>query len=382
MVTIIIRNGMVHDAVKETPYLADLALRDGKIAAIGKDLTPLAGEEVFDASGLQVYPGLVESHSHVGCNPYGLDPNSNDITEKGAIGAEYNAIDSFNPQNTKLRDALCGGVTTICTGPGSGNVIDGTAIAVKTYGSSIDEMLVKSPVAMKCAFGQNPKNTAKKPVTTRMGVAAVLRQALYDTRDYMMRKEAAGDDVLKKPKYDPKLEALIPVLKREIPLKAHCHRADDICTAIRIAKEFDLRMTLEHATDGIAVVKEIARSGFPCTVGPSLTHASKVELAHKSTETAGVLHRAGVKVSITTDAAVTHQELLALAAGQCVKAGMDPFAALQAITINAAEHIGIAHRVGSLEVGKDADVVITDGDILLNTTKVKCVFVYGKKVVG
>jgi imidazolonepropionase-like amidohydrolase len=198
----------------------------------------------------------------------------------------------------------------------------------------------------------------------------------------MLKKEAAGDDFLKRPKFDLKMEALIPVLKKEIPLKAHVHRADDICTAIRIAKEFDVLLTLEHVTEGRSVVKELAAAGYPVTLGPSLYHATKVETANMSFETAGVLQKAGLAVSITCDAPVTPPEYLPVCASLAVRSGMDPFAALKGITITAARHIGVADRVGSLEVGKDGDVVIADGDILSSTTKVLSVFVDGEKVVG
>ena len=197
----------------------------------------------------------------------------------------------------------------------------------------------------------------------------------------MERKEAAGDDIQKRPKFDLKMEALLPVLRGDIPLKAHAHRADDICTAIRIAREFGVKLTLEHCTEGHLIPDVVARSGCPVAVGPTLTHASKLELANKSFDTPGVLARAGCQVSIITDSSVIPQQYLSLCAGLAVKAGMDPFAALQAITINPARHLGVADRVGSLEVGKDADLVITDGDPMVSDTTVKMVFINGRQVV-
>ena len=217
---------------------------------------------------------------------------------------------------------------------------------------------------------------------SRMTTAAKLREMLFAARDYMERKEAAGGDIAKSPKFDMKLEALIPVLKGEIPLKAHAHRADDICTAIRIAKEFGVKMTLEHCTEGHLIPEVVARSGFPAAVGPTLTNASKIELVNKSFETPGVLARAGIQVSIITDNPVIPQSYLPLCAGLAVKAGMDPFAALQAITINPAKHLGIADRVGSLEVGKDGDVVIVNGDPMVSDSTITAVLVNGEKVVG
>ena len=242
--------------------------------------------------------------------------------------------------------------------------------------------MIRPSVAMKCAFGENPKRCYKdKCDSARMTTAAKLREMLFDARDYMIRKEAAGDDVSKKPKFDMKMEALIPVLKREIPLKAHAHRSDDIMTAIRIAKEFDLRITIEHCTEGHLITDELKAAGVPVAVGPTLTNASKLELLNKSWRTPGILAAAGIPVSIITDAPVIPQQYLPLCAGLAVKAGMDPFLALQAITINPARHIGVDDRVGSLETGKDADIVLTDGDPLVSDTVVRYVIVDGSILV-
>ncbi len=377
----LIKNGQIFDAVHESPYVADLRVLDGKIVEIGPSLPVSPGEEIFDAAGLRVYPGLVEAHCHTGLNNDGIDVASSDYNEgSDDTGAQMRAIDSFNPQNRNVRNILLGGVTTICTGPGSGRVLTGTFAAIKTVGTCVDDMILREPVAMKASFGQNPKSGNKK-LCTRMGIAAELRGVLHEAQEYMRKKEAAGDDVLKRPKYNMKLEALIPVLKGELPLKAHVHRGDDICTAIRIAKEFDLKMTLEHVTDGITVVDELVRAGYPVAVGPSLSSPTKIEVQNKSWETPGVLHRAGLKVSIISDAQVTPGEYLGMYAGLAVLHGMDPFAALQAITIRPAQHIGVADRVGSLEVGKDADIVITDGDIMDSCTSVLHVFVNGAQAV-
>ena len=242
----------------------------------------------------------------------------------------------------------------------------------------MDEAMIRPAVGMKCAFGENPKRCYRdKCDSARMTTAAKLRQILFETRDYMMRKEFAGDDVSKLPRFDMKLEALIPVLKGEIPLKAHAHRSDDIMTAIRIAKEFDLKLTIEHCTEGHRIVSELKAAGVPVAVGPTLTNASKLELLNKSWTTPGILAAAGIPVSIITDAPVILQQYLPLCAGMAVKAGMDPFQALQAITVNPARHIGVADRVGTLEEGKDADVVLTDGDPMVSDTIVKYVLVDG-----
>ena len=364
----IIKNGHVYDAIHADPYVSDIRVKGNSIAEIAPNIIPETGEEVIDASGLRVYPGFIDAHSHLGLDNYGMGFEGHDYNEMSDIvAAHLRGLDSFNPLERGVRNALEGGVTTVGTGPGSANVLGGTFIAVKTHGCCVDDMLVKEPVAMKCAFGENPKRCYKdKGDSARMTTAAKLREMLFNARDYLERKEAAGDDKSKRPKFDMKMEALIPVLKGEIPLKAHAHRADDICTAIRIAKEFNVKMTLEHCTEGHLIPDIVKRSGFPVAVGPTLTNASKIELCNKSFITPSVLAKEGCQVSIITDSPVIQQQYLPLCAGLAVKAGMDPFAALQAITINPAKHLGIANRVGSLEVGKDADIVLTDGDPLVS----------------
>ena len=384
----LLKNGIIHDAVNPKPYEADISIQDGKIAAIGQGLQPAPGEEVIDLTGRAVYPGFVDAHSHLGLDNYGMGFEGHDYNEMGDIvSAQLRGIDGFNPQDKSISMALHGGVTCVGTGPGSANVLGGTFFAVKTWGRCVDDMVVKNPVAMKCAFGENPRRCYfDKGDSSRMTTAAKLREMLFMARDYMERKEAAGEDVCKRPKADMRLEALLPVLRREIPLKAHAHRADDICTAIRIAiriaREFDLRLTLEHCTEGHLIADELARAGFPAAVGPTLTNASKIELVNKTFETPGILARAGVQVSIITDHAVIPQHYLPLCAGLAVKAGMDPFDALKAITIHPARHLGVADRVGSLETGKDADVVIAGGDPMVSDTAIEAVFLNGRKVVG
>lgn len=379
----LIQNALIYDGVTPVPYEGDLSIQDGKLRSVGPRLSPADGEEVIDAAGLRVYPGFVEAHSHLGLDNYGMGYEGWDYNEMGDIvAAQLRGIDSFNPQDRGVAMALQGGVTTVGVGPGSANVLGGTFLAVKTWGKCVDDMVVKAEVAMKCAFGENPKRVYRdKGDSARMTTAAKLREMLFKARDYLARKEAAGDDPMKRPAFDMKLEALIPVLKGELPLKAHAHRADDICTAIRIAKEFGVKMTLEHCTEGHLIPDIVARSGFPVAVGPTLTNASKIELANKTFDTPGVLARAGCQVSIITDAPVIPQQYLPLCAGLAVKAGMDPFQALQAITINPAKHLGIADRVGSLEAGKDADVVLCDGDPMVSDTHILGVVLNGRKVV-
>ena len=374
---ICIKNGRVHDAVHREPYAADILIENGKIVKIGENLT--AGE-VIDASGLEVYPGFVDAHTHIGLDGYG-EPGA-DYNEMNDICCpQLRAIDGIDPMDQSFVYARNAGVTCVCTGPGSANVLGGTFTAIKTAGKRIDDMIVKAQVAMKCAFGENPKRCYNsKCDSSRMTTAAILREALMKAQIYLCKKEAAGDDLSKMPPFDMKLEALIPVLRREIPLKAHAHRADDIFTAIRIANEFNVRLTLEHTTEGHLIADELAKTGLCMAVGPSLGHATKVEVRNKSWQTPGILSRAGCHVSIITDCTVIPQQYLPICAGMAVKAGMDPFEALKAITINPAEHIGIADRVGTLEVGKDADVVIVDDSPFEVSGMVHRVLIDGKTV--
>ena len=381
--TTLIRGGLVHDAVHRDACKADILLADGKIAAIGTDLTAPADAAVFDADGLEVYPGFVDAHTHIGLDGYGIGYEGCDYNEMNDIWTpQLRAIDGINPRDPSLTDARRAGVTCVCTGPGSANVLGGTFLAMKTVGDRVDKMVVRDPVAMKCAFGENPKRCYRdKCDSTRMSTAAFLRGALMQARDYGARKQAANGDITKMPAYNQKLEALLPVLAREIPLKAHAHQANDIFTALRIAREFNLRLTLEHVTEGHLIVDELAgEKDVPMAVGPSLTFASKFELQNKSWSTPAVLTAAGCHVSIITDSSVIPQQYLPLCAGMAVKAGMDPFDALKAITLNPAEHIGVADRVGSLEVGKDADVVITAGSPFEVLTEVKAVFIDGARI--
>ena len=383
MAATLIKNGRIHDAVHREAYAADILLADGKIAAIGSGLTAPADAAVFDADGLEVYPGFVDAHTHIGLDGYGIGYEGCDYNEMNDIWTpQLRAIDGINPRDPSLADARRAGVTCVCTGPGSANVLGGTFLAMKTVGNRVDKMVVRDPVAMKCAFGENPKRCYRdKCDSTRMSTAAFLRGALMQARDYGARKQAANGDITKMPAYNQKLEALLPVLAREIPLKAHAHQANDIFTALRIAREFNLRLTLEHVTEGHLIADELAgEKDVPMAVGPSLTFASKFELQNKSWSTPAVLTAAGCHVSIITDSSVIPQQYLPLCAGMAIKAGMDPFDALKAITLNPAEHIGVADRVGSLEVGKDADLVITAGSPFEVLTEVKAVFIDGARI--
>ena len=376
---LIVKNGVIHDAVHPQPYEADLLLEDGKIAAIGKDFS---GAEVIDAQGLQIYPGFVDAHSHIGLDGFGMGYEGMDYNETNDICTpQLRAIDGINPMDETFALARAGGVTCVCTGPGSANVLGGTFAVLKTVGRRVEDMVVIPEAAMKCAFGENPKWVyEKKCDSTRMSTAAILREALMKARRYSQQVDAAQGDLSKLPGFDMKLEALLPVVRGQMPLKAHAHQANDIFTAIRIAREFGLRLTLEHVTEGHLIVEELVEANLPLAVGPTMTHASKIELRHKSWTTPGILAEAGCRVSIITDSSVIQQENLPLCAGMAVRAGMDPFQALQAITLRPAQHIGAADRVGSIEVGKDADLVLTDGSPFAIATTVRRVLIDGKTV--
>lgn len=379
---LLIRNGLIFDAVHREPYTADILVKDGKIAEIGAGLT--ADCPTFDAAGLHIYPGFVEAHCHIGLDGSGIGFEGDDCNEMTDIlTPQLRAIDGIYPQDPTFREALEAGVTTVCTGPGSANVLGGQFAVIKTAGHRVDDMIVRPFAAMKCAFGENPKRCYKdKNNYSRMSTAAKLREALLRAQEYDAKKQAAGDDPAKRPPLDVKLEALLPVLHGEVPLKAHAHRADDIFTAIRIAKEFGVRLTLEHVTEGHLIAEDLAKEDYPMAVGPSLTHASKFELRNKTFTTPGILAKAGCRVSIITDSPVIPQSYLPLCAALAVRAGMDPFDALRAITIRPAEHIGAADRVGSIERGKDADFVVMDGPWNAVSSGVKAVFVNGEKVCG
>ncbi len=377
-----IKNGMIHDAVNPIPYQADIWVEHGKIVKIVSESEVSEADQIIDASGKQIYPGFVEAHGHIGLDGYGIGYEGKDYNEYGDIVTpQLRAIDGIQPFDYAWKEAAAAGVTCVATGPGSSNVLGGVFAAVKTTGMRVEDMLVKQSVAMKCAFGENPKRCYKdKGNSSRMTTASRLREMLFKAKEYMERMEAAGDEYLKRPKFDMKLEALLPVLRKEIPLKAHAHQLDDMFTAIRIAKEFDVNLTLEHCTEGHLAPELLAKEQIPMAVGPSLGHATKFELRNKSWTTPGVLDRAGCHVSIITDSPVIPQKYLPLCAGMAVKAGMDPYRALRAITIHPAEHLGIENRVGSLEVGKDADIVMTDGCPFDVQTKVYRVWINGQEV--
>ncbi|MBE6693550.1 MAG: amidohydrolase [Ruminococcaceae bacterium] len=377
---LLIKNGYVKTMVGEDiPSGCVLIGDDGKIAAVGKDISA-DGATVIDAEGRLVTPGCVDAHCHIGLHNESMRWEGMDYNEYiEPITPQLRAIDSINPQDESFGLAVQGGVTSACTGPGSANVVGGTFVAIKLVGDRVDDMIIKNPLAMKCAFGENPKGCfgqkGKSPVT-RMATASLLREVLFKTRNYLAAKESG-----KEPAFDMKLEAMIPVIKKEIPLKAHAHRADDIFTAIRIAKEFDVDLTLDHCTDGALIADALAQEGYPAFVGPSLGSKSKIELKNKSFTTPNVLHKAGVDISIITDAPVIPLQYLPMCAGLAHDAGLDYEVAWRAITVNPARGVGISDRVGSLEVGKDGDVVIWTADPITTVGAAAHITVIDGKVV-
>ena len=362
--------------MEQEPFVGDFKIDKGVFTEVGKNLTANEGEDVQDLNGLYVFPGLVESHCHLGMEETAIRFEGDDVNEiTDPITPNMRGIDGCNPMDETIESALKGGVTTVAAGPGSANVLGGTFFAYKTKGNCIDEMTIKNPIAMKAAFGENPKRCYQgKKIDTRMQISALLRETLEKTKEYMKKKED-GKDVA----YDQKLEAMIPVVKRELPLKCHAHRADDILTAIRIAKEENIKITLDHVTDARSILPQIKESGFPCICGPALTHKSKFELANMSFETPNELYKAGILFSIITDSPVIPQQYLSLSAALAAKAGLPEYEAIKAITINPAKILGLDNRVGSIKVGKDADFVICTKNILDTQNEITAVYVDGKK---
>ena len=362
--------------MEQEPFVGDFRIDKGVFTEVGKNLTANEGEDVQDLNGLYVFPGLVESHCHLGMEETAIRFEGDDVNEiTDPITPNMRGIDGCNPMDETIESALKGGVTTVAAGPGSANVLGGTFFAYKTKGNCIDEMTIENPIAMKAAFGENPKRCYQgKKIDTRMQISALLRETLEKTKEYLAKKEA-GKDVA----YDQKLEAMIPVVKRELPLKCHAHRADDILTAIRIAKEENIKITLDHVTDARCILPQIKESGFPCICGPALTHKSKFELANMSFETPNELYKAGILFSIITDSPVIPQQYLSLSAALAAKAGLPEYEAIKAITINPAKILGLDNRVGSIKVGKDADFVVCTKNILDTQNEIQSVYVDGKK---
>jgi imidazolonepropionase-like amidohydrolase len=364
-----------------------ILVTDGKITAVGAGLDVPADARVIDAAGSWVLPGFIEAHGHVGVDEEAegwAGDDTNEMTEP--VTAQVRAFDAINPADLGFRDAVAGGVLAVNVNPGSGNPIGGQTVALKCWGRTVDEMVLREPSGMKSALGENPKrvygNRNEMP-STRLGTAAVIRGALVDAANYLQRlaaEERKPASERKPVDRDLKLEALGRVLRREIPWRQHCHRADDIATAIRIADEFGYDLVIDHGTEAHLLADIIAAKDIPVIIGPLLTSRSKVELRNRSMANPGRLAAAGVTIAITTDHPVVPINFLVHQAAFAVKEGLDRETALRALTINPARIAGIADRLGSIEVGKDADLVIWSGDPLDVLSRVQRALIDGAEI--
>lgn len=372
---------MAEDKVIENGFVE---ICDGKIKDVGNMTEYKKKDREIDLKGMMIFPGFIDAHCHVGILEDGLTFEGDDVNETtDPVTPHLRGIDAVNPMDVCFSEAVNAGVTTVATGPGSANVIGGTFCALKTAGNCVDDMIVKESVAMKFAFGENPKgayNQKGQTPMTRMGAISLIREQLLKAKEYLEQKEAYNKEPEEKdkPEFDIKCESLIPLLKGEIPMKAHAHRTDDIFSAIRIAKEFNLKLTLDHCTEGHLISDKLAEYDYPCLVGPSLIGRSKPELKNKTYETPNELYKKGLNISIITDHDVIPLEHLPLCAALAHKAGLPYMESLKAITINPAMALGIEERVGSVELGKDADLVIFDTDPLNILSTPKMVILNGE----
>jgi imidazolonepropionase-like amidohydrolase len=369
----------------EGPPVADgvVLVRDGRIIEVGGAGTAVpVGATVVRAEGRWVLPGLIDAHTHLGVHEEGEGWAGSDVNERTSPNtAHLRAVDAVNPAETGFRDAVAGGVLAVNVQPGSSNPIGGQTVAVKCWGRTVDAMALRQPSGLKSALGENPKRVfgdRKETPETRMGTAAVIRNAFTDAGNYLARHAVLDPD--KPRERDLKLEALAAVLRREIPWRQHCHRADDIATALRIAAEFGYQLVIDHGTEAHLLADVIAAAGVPVVIGPLLTSRSKVELRNRSLANPGRLAAAGVTIAITTDHPVVPIHFLVHQATFAVKEGLDPQTALRALTINPARILGVADRLGSLEPGKDADLCIWSGDPLDVMSRVERAFVDGREV--
>ncbi len=360
---------------------------DGTIAAVGAGLAVPDGVPVIDAAGSWVLPGFIDAHAHVGVHEEAqgwAGQDTNEMTDP--VTAQVRALDAINPADLGFRDAISGGVLAVNVNPGSGNPIGGQTVALKCWGRTVDAMVLRQPSGLKSALGENPKRTygdMDKTPSTRLGIAAVIRGALVDAANYLARIEAEErkPEAERRPvDRDLRLEALGRVLRREIPWRQHCHRADDIATAMRIADEFGYDLVIDHGTEAHLIADLIAARGIPVVIGPLMTSRSKVELRNRSLANPGLLAKAGVTISITTDHPVVPIHFLVHQATLSVKHGLDRETALRALTINPARVAGIDARLGSIEVGKDGDLVIWSGDPLDMFSRVERALINGAEI--
>ena len=363
--------------IEGEPFDGALLVQDGRITDLGPDVEIPADAEVLDAEGGWLLPGFIDAHVHLGVAEEGEGWAGEDINEMtDPVMAAARAIDAINPVEIGFDDAIIGGITAVNVNPGSGNPIGGLAVAIRTHGRVVDEMVLRSPSGLKAALGENPKRVygeRKQTPSTRLGVALTIRQAFAKARAWSAKPADERDA-------DLVSEALTRVLEREIPWRQHSHRADDIATALRIAEEFGFELVLDHGTEAYLIADRIAAAGVPVLYGPLIVSRSKVEVRHRTPKAPGILTAAGVKVSIITDHPVVPIEFLVDQAALAVKHGMAPADALRAITLNPAEVLGIADRLGSLAPGKDADLVLWEGDPLDTRNRTLRVWQQGREV--
>jgi imidazolonepropionase-like amidohydrolase len=365
------------------PFDGTVLMHGGRIAALGADVTVPADATVIDAEGRWVLPGFIDAHTHLGVHEEAegwAGSDSNELTDPVTAGVR--ALDAINPADIGFADALAGGITTVNVNPGSGNPIGGLTVAIHTHGRTVDDMVLRSPSGLKSALGENPKRVygeKKQTPSTRLGTASVIRQAFADARNYLDRHEFA-EAGKPPPGRDLRLEALGLVLTGAIPWRQHCHRADDIATAVRIADEFGYRLVIDHGTEAHLIADLLASKAIPVLIGPLFTSRSKVELRNRSLANPGRLAAAGIEISIITDHPVVPINFLVHQATLAVKEGLDPDTALRAITINPARVLGIDGRVGSLAIGKDADLVLWSGNPLDVMQRALRVFIAGREV--
>jgi imidazolonepropionase-like amidohydrolase len=358
-------------------------VNDGRVEAVGRDVRVPDGAEWVGAAGKVVLPGLVDAHTHLGVHEEAegwAGQDTNEMTEP--VTPQVRALDAINPADLGFADAVAGGVLTVNVNPGSGNPIGGQAAAVRSAGRTVDDMVLRAPSGLKSALGENPKRVygdRKQLPSTRLGTAAVIRDALVKARNYLDKLDR-GDDP--PPERDLRWEALGLVLSGDIPWRQHCHRADDIATALRLADEFGYRLVVDHGTEAVLLADQLAERGVPVLIGPLLTSRSKVELRNRSLTNPGRLAAAGVELGIITDHPVVPIHLLAVQAALAVREGLDPAAALRAVTLAPARVLGLDDRLGSLEPGKHATLCVWSGDPLDARSRVEAAWIEGRQVFG
>jgi imidazolonepropionase-like amidohydrolase len=358
-------------------------VNDGRIEAVGRDVRVPDGAERVDAAGKVVLPGLVDAHTHLGVHEEAegwAGQDTNEMTDP--VTPQIRALDAINPGDLGFADAMAGGVLTVNVNPGSGNPIGGQAAAVRSAGRTVDDMVLRAPSGLKSALGENPKRVygdRKQLPSTRLGTAAVIRDALVKARNYLDKLDR-GDDP--PPERDLRWEALGLVLSGDIPWRQHCHRADDIATALRLADEFGYRLVIDHGTEAVPLADRLAERGVPVLIGPLLTSRSKVELRNRSLTNPGRLAAAGVELGIITDHPVVPIHLLHVQAALAVREGLDPAAALRAVTLTPARVLGLDDRLGSLEPGKHATLCVWSGDPLDARSRVEAAWIEGRQVFG